>query len=88
VQVGDRKFALVEHSLEFSLVSWRPVLERQIGREISRVVRGGWISWTIGRRTERPQHRHVSRRECCERALGAAKALLTPMWPASIVALP
>ncbi|HEY0013245.1 MAG TPA: DUF3363 domain-containing protein [Allosphingosinicella sp.] len=28
VQVGDRKFALVEHSREFSLVPWRPVLER------------------------------------------------------------
>jgi hypothetical protein len=54
VQVGDRKFALVEHSLEFSLVSWRPVLERQIGREISGVVRGGWISWTIGRERSGP----------------------------------
>ena len=54
VQVGDRKFALVEHSLEFSLVPWRPVLERQIGREISGVVRGGGISWTIGRERSGP----------------------------------
>ncbi len=54
VQVGDRKFALVEHSLEFSLVPWRPVLERQIGREISGVVRGGGISWTIGRERQGP----------------------------------
>jgi type IV secretory pathway VirD2 relaxase len=54
VQVGDRKFALVEHSLEFSLVPWRPVLERQNGREISGVVRGGGISWTIGRERQGP----------------------------------
>ncbi|WP_114952254.1 relaxase/mobilization nuclease RlxS [Sphingosinicella terrae] len=54
VQVGDRTFALVEHSLEFSLVPWRPVLERQIGREISGVVRGAGISWTIGRERQGP----------------------------------
>jgi hypothetical protein len=54
VQIGDRKFALVEHSLEFSLVPWRPMLERQIGREISGVVRGGGISWTIGRERQGP----------------------------------
>jgi type IV secretory pathway VirD2 relaxase len=54
VQVGDRKFALVERSLEFSLVPWRPVLERQIGREISGVVRGSGISWTIGRERSAP----------------------------------
>jgi hypothetical protein len=54
VQVGDRKFALVEHSLEFSLVPWRPVLERQTGQETSGVVRGGGISWTIGRERSGP----------------------------------
>jgi type IV secretory pathway VirD2 relaxase len=55
VQVGDRKFALLEHSLEFSLVPWRPVLERQVGREVSGVVRSGGISWTIGRERSGPQ---------------------------------
>ena len=55
VQVGDRKFALVEHSREFSLVPWRPVLERQIGREISGIVRGSGISWTIGRERSGPE---------------------------------
>jgi hypothetical protein len=40
----------VENSREFSLVPWRPVLERQIGREISGIVRSsGSISWTFGR---------------------------------------
>ncbi|HZF43678.1 MAG TPA: relaxase/mobilization nuclease RlxS [Sphingomonadaceae bacterium] len=55
VQVGDRRFALVEHSREFSLVPWRPVLEPQIGREISGVVRASGISWTIGRERAGPE---------------------------------
>ncbi len=55
VQVGDRKFALVENSREFSLVPWRPVLERQIGRDISGVVRGSGISWTVGRERTGPE---------------------------------
>ena len=50
VQVGDKKFALIQMSHEFTLVPWRPVLERQIGREVSGTVReSGTISWTIGR---------------------------------------
>ena len=54
VQVGDRKFALVERSHEFSLVPWRTVLERRIGREISGVARASGISWTFGREREGP----------------------------------
>jgi hypothetical protein len=50
VQVGDRKFALIEQSREFMLVPWRAVLERHVGREVAGIVReGGGISWTIGR---------------------------------------
>jgi hypothetical protein len=43
-------FAVVENSREFSLVPWRPVLERQLGREISGIMRSsGTITWTFGR---------------------------------------
>jgi type IV secretory pathway VirD2 relaxase len=50
VPVGDKKFALIQMSQEFTLVPWRPVLERQVGREVSGIVRdSGTISWTIGR---------------------------------------
>jgi type IV secretory pathway VirD2 relaxase len=49
INIGDRKFALIENSREFCLVPWRPVLERQIGREVAGIVRDGGISWTIGR---------------------------------------
>lgn len=49
VQLGDRKFALVERSRDFTLVPWRPVLERAIGKQVSGIVREGGIDWTIGR---------------------------------------
>lgn len=49
VQLGDRKFALVERSREFTLLPWRPVLERAIGKQVSGIVREGGIDWTIGR---------------------------------------
>lgn len=49
VRVGDRDFAKIEKAREFTLVPWRPVLERRIGREVSGIVRDSGISWTIGR---------------------------------------
>lgn len=50
VQLGDKKFALIERSLEFSLVPWRPVLERAIGKQVSGLMHEDGIDWTIGRR--------------------------------------
>jgi hypothetical protein len=53
INLNSGSFAVVENSREFTLVPWRPVLERQLGREISGIVRSsGTISWTLGR--ERP----------------------------------
>jgi hypothetical protein len=50
VNLNSGSFAVVENSREFTLVPWRPVLERQIGREVSGIVRSsGSISWTFGR---------------------------------------
>ncbi|KHK89060.1 relaxase/mobilization nuclease RlxS [Novosphingobium malaysiense] len=46
--IGGR-LALIEKSREFTLVPWRPVLERQLGKKVSGLVREGGISWTIGR---------------------------------------
>ena len=50
VMVGDQRYAVIENTREFSLVPWRPVLERAIGKPISGVMRDGPISWTIGGR--------------------------------------
>jgi type IV secretory pathway VirD2 relaxase len=43
------RFALIERSRDFTLVPWRPVLEQQLGKPVSGVLRGDGISWTIGR---------------------------------------
>lgn len=43
-------YALIENSREFTLVPWRPVIERELGREIAGLVRGNDISWEFGRK--------------------------------------
>jgi len=56
VDTSSGSYALVERSREFSLVPWRPELERAIGREITGRVRGsGAISWTLGRERSGPE---------------------------------
>ncbi len=54
VQVGASKFAVIEKSKEFTLVPWRPVLEKQLGRHVFGIERGGSISWTFGRQRSGP----------------------------------
>ena len=49
VDLASGRFALVENGREFTLVPWRPVLERHIGKEISGFARHDGISWSIGR---------------------------------------
>lgn len=49
VELSSGKFAMIEKSREFTLVPWRPVLERNLGRPVSGVGRGNSISWSGGR---------------------------------------
>ncbi|WLA53024.1 DUF3363 domain-containing protein [Bradyrhizobium elkanii] len=49
VQLSSGKFAVVEKSHEFTLVPWRPVIDRQLGREVMGIVQGGSVSWRLGR---------------------------------------
>ena len=49
VQLTSGKFAIVEKSHEFTLVPWRPVIDRQLGREVTGIVQGGSVSWQMGR---------------------------------------
>lgn len=48
VDLVSGRFAVVERSRDFTLVPWRPVLEPQIGKAVSGVVRGDGVNWTIG----------------------------------------
>ena len=43
------KFAVIEGSKEFTLVPWRPVMERRLGRSISGRVSAGGISWDVSK---------------------------------------
>ena len=49
VELTSGRFALIEKSREFTLVPWRPVLDRHAGKTVSGLMRGDGISWTIGR---------------------------------------
>ena len=49
-QLASGRFAMIDDGLGFSLVPWRPVIEKEIGREVLGVMRGDDISWQFGRK--------------------------------------
>lgn len=55
VQVGTARMAVIENAREFTLVPWRPVLDRQIGKEVSGIMRGRDVSWAFGRHRSGPE---------------------------------
>lgn len=54
LELASGRFALIQKSREFTLVPWRPVLERSLGKQVAGIVRGEGISWTIGRQRGGP----------------------------------
>ncbi|WP_315833496.1 relaxase/mobilization nuclease RlxS [Bradyrhizobium prioriisuperbiae] len=48
--LNSGRFALIEGAQEFSLVPWRPVLERAKGQSVTGIVGGEGISWSIGQK--------------------------------------
>jgi len=54
VDLTSGRFALVEKGREFTLVPWRPSLDRQIGKTVGGVIRGDGVSWQIGRQRAGP----------------------------------
>jgi hypothetical protein len=53
VQLSSGKYALIENS---RLVPWRPVIERQLGKEVAGLVRGTDISWSSVASAASDQH--------------------------------
>ena len=49
IDLASGRFALIEKSREFTLVPWRDVLERHVGKNVSGIMRGDGVNWTIGR---------------------------------------
>lgn len=50
IQLASGKFAILEKSKEFTLVPWRPVLERQRGKMVGGIVRGSTVSFEFSRK--------------------------------------
>lgn len=48
------RFAVIASSREFTLVPWRPVLERNLGKQVAGMARSGEITWKLGRRRRGP----------------------------------
>jgi hypothetical protein len=48
--LNSGRFALIERAHDFSLVPWRPVLERAKGQSVTGIVGGEGISWSIGQK--------------------------------------
>ena len=49
VDLISGRFALIENARAFSLVPWRPVLERHVGASVDGLMRTDGISWRFGR---------------------------------------
>ena len=50
LSLASGRFAMIDDGLGFSLVPWRPALERELGRHVVRELpRAGGIEWTFGR---------------------------------------
>lgn len=54
VDLASGRFAVIEKAREFTLVPWRPALERGLGKQVSGIARGGTISWSWGRQRSGP----------------------------------
>jgi hypothetical protein len=55
VELTSGKFAIIEQAHEFTLVPWRPQLERAVDRPVSGIMRSDGISWSIGRQRSGPE---------------------------------
>lgn len=49
VELASGRYALVVKSREFTLVPWRPVLDRQVGKAVSGIMRERGVNWSFGR---------------------------------------
>ena len=44
------RFAMIEDGLGFTLVPWKPALERHLGRQVSGLARAETVDWSFGRK--------------------------------------
>lgn len=49
VTLVSGRYAMLDDGKGFSLVPWKPVIEQRLGQRVAATVRGGGVSWEIGR---------------------------------------
>jgi type IV secretory pathway VirD2 relaxase len=49
VMLASGRYAMLDDGMGFSLVPWKPVIEPRLGQQIAATVRGGGVSWEVGR---------------------------------------
>ena len=49
VVLARGRYAMLDDGKGFSLVPWKPVIEQRLGQQLAATVRGGGVSWEIGR---------------------------------------
>ena len=49
VQLASGRFAMLNDQTGFSLVPWRPVIERHLGKFVTAAISGSSVSWEFGR---------------------------------------
>ncbi len=49
IMLASGRYAMLDDGKHFSLVPWKPVIERRLGQQMSAVMQGGAVSWQIGR---------------------------------------
>jgi len=54
IDLMSGRFAVIEKSREFTLVPWRPVLERQVGKSVTGIMHGDGVNWRFGRERSGP----------------------------------
>ena len=54
IMLVSGRYAMLNDGMGFSLVPWNPVIEQRLGQQIAATVRGGGVSWEIGRQRGPP----------------------------------
>lgn len=49
VMLASGRYAMLDDGMGFSLVPWKPVIERRLGQQLAAVMRGGSATWDVGR---------------------------------------
>lgn len=49
IMLASGRFAMLDDGVGFSLVPWKPVIEQRLGQQLAATLRGGGVSWEIGR---------------------------------------